>query len=128
MANIGHFMIPADNVDRAKHFYHALLGWKIGPTKNPMDPSKMEAMQYHDIVTGAAKAGTMNTGGLYKRHMAEFIINFVMVEDIDTVLSKVEKLGGRITMPKEEIKGVGLTAVIQDPEGNLIGLWTPAMV
>ena len=34
MANIGHFMIPADNVDRAKHFYHKLLGWKIEPAKN----------------------------------------------------------------------------------------------
>ena len=30
-------------------------------------------------------------------------------------------------MPKEEIKGVGLTAVIQDSEGNMIGLWKPAM-
>ena len=126
MANIGHFMIPADNVDRAKHFYHNLLGWKIEPTKNPMDPVKMAAMQYHDISTGAAQEGTMNTGGLYRRHMTESIINFVMVEDIDRVLAKVERLGGRITMPKEEIKGVGLTAVIRDPEGNVIGLWTPA--
>jgi predicted enzyme related to lactoylglutathione lyase len=128
MANIGHFMIPADNVHRAKHFYHNLLGWKIEPTRNPMEPSKMAAMQYHDIITGAAQEGIMNTGGLYRRHRAESIINFMMVEDIDRVLAKVEKLGGRITMPKEEIKGVGLTAVIQDSEGNVIGLWNPAMV
>jgi len=120
-------MIPADNVDRAKHFYHTLLGWKIGPTKNPMEPSKMEAMQYHDISTGAAKEGTLNTGGLYKRHMTESILTFVEVGEIDKVLSNVEKLGGKITMPKEEIKGVGLTAVIQDTEGNVIGLWKPAM-
>jgi len=128
MANIGHFMIPADNVDRAKHFYHNLFGWKIEPTENPMDPIKMAAMQYHDIITGAAKEGTMNTGGLYQRHMKESILTFVEVEDIDRVLSKVEMLGGRITMPKEEIKGVGLTAVIRDPEGNVIGLWKPVML
>jgi predicted enzyme related to lactoylglutathione lyase len=127
MANIAHFMIPADNVDRAKHFYHSLLKWKIEPVKNPMDPAKMAAMQYHDISTGAAKEGTMNTGGLYRQHMRESILTFVEVDDIDRVLSKVEKLGGRITMPKEEIRGVGLTAVIQDPEGNVIGLWKPAM-
>jgi len=65
MPDIAHFMIPADNVDRAKHFYHNLPGWKIGPTSNPMDPSKMEAMQYHDISTGAAKEGTLSTGGLW---------------------------------------------------------------
>jgi uncharacterized protein len=127
MANIAHFMIPADNVDRAKQFYQILLGWKIEPTKNPMDPSKIAEMQYHDIITGAAKEGTMNTGGLYKRYMSESILTFVEVGDIDKVLSKVEKLGGKITMPKEEIKGVGLTAVIQDCEGNVIGLWKPAM-
>jgi predicted enzyme related to lactoylglutathione lyase len=127
MANIGHFMIPADNVERAKHFYHTLLGWKIEPTKNPMDPSQIAEMQYHDISTGAAKAGTMNMGGLYKRHMTEPILNFVLVDDIDKVLAKVEKLGGKVTMPKEEIKGVGLSAVIQDSEGNVIGLWKPEM-
>jgi len=120
-------MIPADNVDRAKHFYQTLLGWKIEPTKNPMDPSKIAEMQYHDIITGAAKEGTMNLGGLYKRHMTESILTFVEVEDMDKVLSKVEKLGGKITMQKEEINAVGLTAVIQDSEGNVIGLWKPAM-
>lgn len=31
MANIGHFMIPADNGDRVKPFYSALLGWMIEP-------------------------------------------------------------------------------------------------
>jgi len=128
MANIGHFMIPADNVDRAKHFYRTLLGWKIEPTRNPMEPSKMAAMQYHDIITGAAKEGMMNTGGLYRRHRTESILTFVEVEDMDRVLSKVEMLGGRITMQKEEIRGVGLTAVIQDPEGNVIGLWKPEML
>jgi len=127
MANIAHFMIPSDNVERAKHFYQNLLGWKIGPTKNPMDPSMMEAMQYQDIITGTAQEGTMNMGGLYKRHMTESILNFVLVEDIDKVLAKVEKLGGTITMQKEEINGVGFTAVILDSEGNAIGFWTPAM-
>ena len=128
MPNIAHFMIPADNVDRAKHFYQTLLGWKIGPTKNPMDQSVMDAMQYQDISTGPAEKGTLNTGGLYRRHMTESILTFVEVGDIDKVLAKVERLGGKITMPKEEITGVGLAAMIQDTEGNVIGLWKPAML
>jgi hypothetical protein len=124
MANIGHFMIPADNIDRAKHFYHKLLGWKIEPAKNSMDLSIKE-MQYQDIITGTAQEGTMNTGGLYKRHMNEPILTFVQVDDMDKVLAKVEDLGGRITLPKAHIKGVGITAMIQDSEGNSIGLWKP---
>jgi predicted enzyme related to lactoylglutathione lyase len=121
-------MIPADNVERAKHFYHNLLGWRFEPTKNLMDPSKIAEMQYYDISTGAAKEGTMNTGGLYKRHRTEPILTFVEVGEIDKVLSKVENLGGKITMPKEEIRGVGLAAVIQDSEGNVIGLWKPEIL
>jgi len=37
MVNIGHFMIPADNVDRVKHFDSAILGWMIEPTRTPVD-------------------------------------------------------------------------------------------
>jgi uncharacterized protein len=127
MANIAYFEIPADNVDRAKHFYHNLLGWKIEPTKMPMDPKKFAAMQYHDVSTGDAKEGTLSMGGMYKRQMTEPIVNYVMVEDIDKVLSKVVKLGGKIAVPKMEIKGVGWTAIIQDTEGNVIGIWKQGM-
>jgi predicted enzyme related to lactoylglutathione lyase len=127
MPNIVYFEIPANNIDRARHFYHALLGWKIEPTKVPMDQAAAAAMQYHDISTGEAQEGTLNMGGLYKRQMSELIINHVAVEDIDKVLAKVEKLGGKIMMPKMEIHSVGLNAIIQDTEGNSIGLIQPEM-
>jgi hypothetical protein len=53
------------------------------------------------------------------------IMNFVLVEDLDKVLARVEKLGGRIIMPKNEIKNVGTVAVIQDSESNILGFWKP---
>jgi len=127
MANLAYFEIPADNVDRAKHFYRGLLGWKIEPTKMPMDPGKFAAMQYQDVSTGGAEEGTLNMGGMYKRQMTEGIVTYVMVADLDKTLAKVEKLGGKIAVPKMEIKGVGWTAIIQDSEGNTIGLWKKAM-
>jgi len=40
---------------------------------------------------------------------------------------KAEMLGGRIVMPKTEIHGVGPVAIIQDTEGNGIGLWKLSM-
>ncbi len=82
-------------------------------------------MQYQDIITGKPEDGSMNMGGLYKRQMQEPIINYVIVDDIDKVLAKVEKLGGKIGVPKKEIKTVGVIAIIQDTEGNAIGLWKP---
>jgi hypothetical protein len=44
---------------------------------------------------------------------------------MDKVLTKVADLGGRIMMPKQHIRGVGLSAMIEDSEGNVIGLWKP---
>jgi uncharacterized protein len=130
MANIAYFEVPADDVDRAKHFYHTLLGWKIEPTKNP-EPA-MASLQYQDVITGEQEStpmgGTLNMGGMYKRQMAEPIINYVMVDDIDSKIAKVEKLGGKIVVPKREIQSVGTIVIIQDTEGNAIGLWKPAMM
>ncbi len=122
MANIAYFQIPADDVGRAKKFYQSLLGWKIELDTTLLDKS----LQWQNIITGEPKEGTMNSGGLYKRMMPGPIMNFVIVEDFEQVLAKVEKLGGTIMMPGNEIKTVGLVAVIQDTEGNIIGLWKPA--
>jgi len=130
MANIVYFEIPADDVDRAKRFYHSLLGWKIEPTKVPIP--EMTSMQYQDIITGETKevtpmGGTLNVGGMYKRQMNEPIINYVMVDDIDEKIAMVEKLGGKIAVPKREVKSVGQFVIIKDTEGNAIALYKPMM-
>jgi len=121
MANIAYFQVPADDVGRAKKFYQSLLGWKIEPDTTLEDKS----LQWQNIITGEPREGTMNSGGLYKRMGPGPIMNFVLVEDLDKVLARVEKLGGRIIMPKNEIKNVGTVAVIQDSEGNILGFWKP---
>jgi len=82
-------------------------------------------MQYHAVLTGEAREGTMNMGGLYRRQGNESIKNYVEVDDIDAVLAKVEKLGGTIVRPREMVPGVGLVVMIKDTEGNGIGIWKP---
>jgi len=121
MPNIAYFQIPADDVGRARKFYHSLLGWKIEPDASLDDKS----LEWQNIETGEPKEGTMNMGGLYKRMGPGPIMNFVEVEEIEKVLSRVEKLGGKVMMPLDTIKSVGLVAVIRDTEGNVIGLWKP---
>ncbi len=44
---------------------------------------------------------------------------------LDQVLSRVERAGGRIVQPKVSIGGAGWVAIIEDTEGNLIGLHSP---
>jgi predicted enzyme related to lactoylglutathione lyase len=73
MANIAFFDIPADNVERAKHFYTSLLGGKINLGRTTPDQAAIAAMQYHAVLTGEAREETMNRGGLYKRQGNETI-------------------------------------------------------
>ena len=125
MPNIGYFEVPADDVERAKGFYRSLLGWMIEPTQG-LDPAAVAAMQYYNtITTGEPREGTLNTGGC-KTADDEGVVIHVMVDDIDALLANVERLGGKIIMSKMVIPSVGLDAIVQDTEGNAIGLWQPA--
>lgn len=45
----------------------------------------------------------------------------IRVADIDSILSKAEKIGGKIAVPKTDIDS-GSFAFISAPDGNLIGL------
>lgn len=125
MPNIAFFDIPADNIERAKHFSTSLFGWKINLGRTTPEQAAIAAMQYHAVLTGEAREGTMNMGGLYRRRGNESIKNYVEVDDIDAVLAKVENLGGTIVRPREMVPGVGLVAMIKDTEGNGIGIWKP---
>jgi predicted enzyme related to lactoylglutathione lyase len=119
-----HFEIPAEDVDKLKSFYENLFGWKI--MKTPGD-----FMEYWVIQTvpiddqGMPKRPGVN-GGMYKKQSESNIpVNYIRVEDIDRALVKVVKLGGKVTMGKQEVPGIGYVAQIRDPEGNPIAMIHP---
>jgi predicted enzyme related to lactoylglutathione lyase len=114
-ANIVWFEIPADDVGRAKTFYGKLFGWKIN--KFPMP------MEYYHLDTGGADASP--DGGLMKRQgpQQQGITNYIGVASVDKSAAKVQKLGGKICMPKTAVPEMGYFVVCQDPEGNTFALW-----
>ena len=109
------FEIPADNVERAKSFYGALFGWKIEKLPGPME--------YWHIDTGGAD--DTPDGGLMKRQNPgqQGITNYIAVASVDESAAKVEKLGGKICMPKTEVPEMGYFVICQDPENNTFALW-----
>jgi predicted enzyme related to lactoylglutathione lyase len=108
------FEIPADNVERAKTFYSALFGWKIEKF-----PGQME---YWHIDTGGSNDSP--DGGLMKRQQPQHgITNYIGVPSVDQFVAKVEKLGGKLCMPKTAVPQMGYFAVCQDPENNTFALW-----
>ena len=115
MSRIVWFEIPADDVERAKSFYGALFDWKIEKFPGPME--------YWHIDTGGSDDAP--DGGLLKRQQPQQqgITNYIGVTSVDESAAKVEKLGGKICLPKTAVPQMGYFAICQDPENNTFALW-----
>jgi uncharacterized protein len=116
MPTIVHFYIPVDDPERAKSFYGKLFEWKF---ERPV-----EAMEYYLKETEDLEGKTGPGGGLGKRGTADQrIVNYIGVSSVDEYLSKVEKLGGKVLMPKSAVPRLGYLAICMDTENNTFGLW-----
>jgi hypothetical protein len=110
MPTIEHFEIPADDVKRAKKFYTELFGWKIGAMEGYED--------YWSVSTGGVNGGMMK-----RQDPQQQIANYIGVSSVDESAAKVEKLGGKIAVPKTAVPGMGYFVMCRDTENNLFGIW-----
>ena len=125
-----HFEIQADDVGRAKSFYEKVMGWKI--EKYNFGDGRPDPMDYWMLMTGEKDEPGIN-GGMYKRPDDNRLKTYdctVMVDDIDKIIEKVKKNGGKILREKEKMEGLGWFARAEDTEGNIFALmqaveWKP---
>jgi predicted enzyme related to lactoylglutathione lyase len=111
MPSVVHFEIPVDDVERAMKFYKELFGWKM--------ESFAPGMEYWMIDT---KDGI--GGGMMKRQRPDQkIMDHFGVSSVQESSAKVEKLGGKVLMPKTAIPKVGYFAICMDTEENVFGLF-----
>jgi predicted enzyme related to lactoylglutathione lyase len=114
-ASLCWFDIAADDIGRAKKFYSSLFGWKIQPIPGLAD-------DYLHIDTGGNDATP--DGGLTSRKCeGHGITNYIHVASVNRSAAKVEKLGGKILMPKTAVPKMGYFAVCLDTEKNAFALW-----
>jgi predicted enzyme related to lactoylglutathione lyase len=111
------FEIPADNIDRAKAFYSELFGWKIANMSGMSD--------YLQIDTGGSDE-SLDGGLMARRNPEQTITSYILVESVSKYAQTVEKLGGKICVPKTEVPQMGYFAICQDTENNAFGLWEPS--
>ncbi|WP_323961140.1 VOC family protein [Arthrobacter sp. JZ12] len=120
-----HFEIPFDDGDRARTFYSDAFGWKV---------EEMPELDYTSVVSGPVseegmplEPGFIN-GGMFKRDNGPLSgpIITIDVEDIDSVMAKIESAGGTAVGEKLTVGEMGFAAYFRDPEGNVVGLWQNA--
>lgn len=113
-ASVVWFNIPAEDMRRAQKFYSGLFGWKITSFHGMKD--------FMQIATGGADASP--DGGLGTRKNGdEGVTNYVSVDSVEKYSAKIQKLGGKICMPKTAVPQMGYFAICQDTENNAFGLW-----
>jgi len=120
---VGHFEIPADNLERARKFYQSVFGWSLNH-----DPK----LDYTMVRTGPSDAPGMPKapgyigGGIAKRGGALLHPTVtVVVDEILDAEKSVEKNGGKVVQKKQPIGdgSMGFMAYFKDPEGNVVGLY-----
>jgi len=115
MPTIVHFDVPAEDIERAKKFYSALLGWRF---------ESYPEMQYN-LITTTNLDGTPGVGGGMGKRMdpSQHIVNYFGVPSIDAAIKKVKSLGGTTVTEKMAVPQMGYLVNCMDTEGNAFGLW-----
>lgn len=118
---ISWFEIPATDLARATKFYEAIFGVSLIVMDLPN--IKMRMFPIDDPMTGIGGA-VVDSGGFHKPSATDGPLIYLNGNpDVQIILDKVEKAGGKIMVPKTEISPeYGFMAVIVDTEGNRIGL------
>jgi uncharacterized protein len=104
-----HFEIGCKDKTKTVEFYAQLFDWKI----SEQGPAAMIAAEPGGIT------GHIVALGHEPQHFTTF---YVDVEDVAAYLEKANALGGKTLVPPLDIP-TGTFAWIEDPEGNLVGLW-----
>lgn len=115
---INWFEIPVKDFDRAKAFYAALFSADIQEMPHP---SLRYGMLPSDMQNGGVGGGIVQGEG-FEPSMKGTLVYLNGGDDLSIPLSKVERAGGKILMPKTSIGPNGFMAQFSDTEGNKVAL------
>ena len=114
---INWFEIPVNNFSNAKTFYETILGAEMQVMEMP---GMKSAFFPADLQNGIG--GCITEGQGYEPSNKGSLIYLNGGDDLSVPLSKVEKAGGKIVMPKTAIGQNGFMAHFTDTEGNKVAL------
>jgi predicted enzyme related to lactoylglutathione lyase len=115
------FEIPSTDLDRAQKFYETIFNVKLIPMDMPN--LKMRLFPIEDPMTGIGGA-ICYAEGFYKPSATDGPMVYLNANpDVQNILDRIEKAGGKIMVPKTEISPeYGHMAVFIDSEGNRMAL------
>ncbi len=116
---INWFEIPALDIKRAKKFYESIF--KIETTELEMMGMKLAMFPYNSSKGNVG--GSLVQSKIHKPSKTGVYVYLNANPDLQIILDRIEKAGGKVTMPKTLIdEQSGYMAFLTDTEGNNIGL------
>lgn len=101
----------------AAAFYSRVVGWKVVDAGMPMPYSLLGVGEHH-------VGGLMGMPQDAPAGMPPVWTGYVGVADVDAAAARFQAAGGQICRPAEDIPGVGRFAVVSDPQGATLCLYT----
>jgi predicted enzyme related to lactoylglutathione lyase len=114
--------LMTSDVDAAKRFYPPLAGWSTQPFAQS-SPENPYTMWTHG---GTAIGGVARlTSEQRARGIPPHWMPSVEVNNVDNSIRQAESLGGKVAVPPMEVPDVGRYAILQDPQGAMLAIFTP---
>lgn len=111
------FELPVSDMDRAIQFYQNILGIEL----SLQEMGNLIMAWFPMVQGGDGSTGTLVQNPNYTPSYEGTLIYF-SVDDIETVLGRVEANGGKVLNPKSSIGKFGFVAHFEDSEGNRVAL------
>jgi uncharacterized protein len=107
------------DAEKAKRFYKVLMGWDS--EELPMGGGEF----YTRFMVNGEKVGALSQmqPDMQAQGVPSHWTNYVTVDNVDTLESKVTELGGKVLAPPFDVFDAGRMMVIQDPTGGSLALW-----
>lgn len=114
---ISWFDIPTLDFERALKFYNTVLGVPLRE-----DVFMGQKLAYFPMEQKGEVGGDLLPPSKHNKPSRTGTLVYFSVDNIDDVLARVEKAGGKIIEHKYPLGIPGFKAVIEDTEGNVVGL------
>ncbi|MBL7850871.1 MAG: VOC family protein [Cyclobacteriaceae bacterium] len=117
---ISWFEIPTKDLNRAQKFYETIFGMQMMPLDLAQIQMRMFPLEDPNAIGGAL----VYNADFYKSSSTDGPLVYLNANpDVQQVLDRIEKAGGKIIVPKTQISPeYGYMAMFLDTEGNRVAL------
>lgn len=118
------YELITDDVDRAREFYRAVVGWEIAAEGQAMPTGTTYRMIARS--DGGNAGGVLTMSDDMKAHGGKPVwLGYIHHPDVDAAVERIKQAGGEVHMPAMDMPGVGRMAMVADGQGAQFYVMTP---